>query len=320
MFMHAATYVRRDETAETVPPLDFVWLELTNQCNLQCRHCYSESSPYSTTKNLLNESGYANLIAEAYELGCRQIQFIGGEPTLNKSLPYLIAHADSCGYQFIEVFSNLVSLSAPLLNVFVEHRVAVATSVYASAPSLHDLITQTPGSHEKTIRNIKRVLDSGLTLRVGVIAMGENAPEIDSTFAFLRELGVRNISLDHVRGFGRAQAQNTCSMESLCGNCANNILAIGPDGIVAPCIMSKQWAVGSVLNKPLREIALSESLAQTRRRIGAATVSKVQSWGPNPCGPDASCSPNCAPNTNCGPCSPYANQPCQPTRWCNPTK
>jgi sulfatase maturation enzyme AslB (radical SAM superfamily) len=26
-------------------PLDFLWLELTNRCNLQCTHCYADSGP-----------------------------------------------------------------------------------------------------------------------------------------------------------------------------------------------------------------------------------------------------------------------------------
>ena len=25
--------------------LDFLWLELTNRCNLQCVHCYTQSPP-----------------------------------------------------------------------------------------------------------------------------------------------------------------------------------------------------------------------------------------------------------------------------------
>ena len=319
--MRDATLTAPAGTADSAQALEFVWLELTNQCNLQCLHCYSESTPNSTAKNLLTETRYEAIVTEAFELGCRHIQFIGGEPTLNKSLPRLISHARTCGYEFIEVFSNLVNLSASLLDVFVEHRVAVATSVYASAPELHDLITQTAGSHERTIRNIRRVLDCGLRLRVGVIAMEKNKAELESTFAFLRDLGVTNIGLDHVRGFGRAQARSTCSMEELCGKCAGNVLAIGPDGVVAPCIMSKYWSVGSVLNSPLRDVVSSEGLFQTRRGIAAATARKL---GADQCYPecaphDPNCGPNCSPNTQCTPCAPNAGRGCDPNGWCGPT-
>src|SRR5271165_5740644 len=143
---------------DTAGMLDFLWLELTNQCNLRCVHCYSESSPHSTERNILNEADYSRLLSEAYELNSRHVQFIGGEPTLNKSLPSLIAYADSVGYRFIEVYTNLFSLSHALLATFVRHRVAVATSVYADTSHVHDLITQTRGSYKRTLSNIERVL------------------------------------------------------------------------------------------------------------------------------------------------------------------
>lgn len=306
-----------DKEISNPAPLDFVWLELTNQCNLQCVHCYSESSPRSTESNVLTEHNYLGLIADAYELGCRKLQFIGGEPTLNKDLPRFIAYADGLGYEFIEVFTNLVSLSDSLLATFSRHRVSVATSVYAHTPELHDLITQGPGSHARTISAIGRLLSLGIPVRVGVIAMEQNQGAIEATFEFLRNMGVTNVGLDHIRSFGRAQAQESCSMGNLCGNCSNNILAIGPDGTVAPCIMSKAWSVGSVLETPLKEIAESEGLMHTRRRIAEAT--SVKSSGPYPCQPDQSCNPNCNPSSHCVPCSPNAGKPCEPNRWCNPT-
>lgn len=323
-----------EEGIPAVPALDFVWLELTNQCNLQCIHCYSESSPQSTAGDLLDESRYLALITEAFELGCRHIQFIGGEPTLNKSLPTLIAHAAGCGYQIVEVYTNLVNLSVSLLEVFRQHRVSVATSFYACDADVHDAITQSRGSHQRTVNNLKRMLECGLPVRVGVIAMEENQAEISSAMAFLRELGVTNIRVDRVRSFGRAKTGDTCSMESLCGNCSRNILAIGPDGVVSPCIMSKQWAVGSVLTSPLRQIAASNHLLQTRRQIADVTLARHSAQGmesvsnesigwpgpPHPCPPDSSCTPNCLPSSNCSPCSPYSSQPCQPNRWCNPSQ
>lgn len=36
-----------DENDVVKPRVDFLWLELTNQCSLQYRHCYAESCPRS---------------------------------------------------------------------------------------------------------------------------------------------------------------------------------------------------------------------------------------------------------------------------------
>jgi len=294
--------------------LEFLWLELTNQCNLKCVHCYSDSGPESGGGDMLNRGEQIGLLSEAFQIGCRRVQFIGGEPTLNNSLPELIRFADDLGYQLIEVYSNLIRLDESLLVAFARHNVAVATSVYADDPLIHDAITQSPGSHSRTISNIKRVLAKGLPLRVGVIGMKENQNAIEATFTLLHEIGVAQISFDHVRQFGRGNRESCGSMGELCGNCANNILAIGPDGIVAPCIMSKEWSVGSVRTMSLKQIAASDVLLETRRRIADAS----RNYGP--CEPDRTCNPNCTPSYSCLPCTPNGGQPCQPNRWCDPSK
>jgi len=298
--------------------LDFLWVELTNRCNLQCTHCYSESSPYSGTKDVLTSEDYLHLIDESFALGCRQIQFIGGEPTLNRSLPTFIKRASTVGYELIEVFTNLVSVSDALLKTFAKHRVSVATSFYSSKSFTHDLITRSVGSFARTTRNIERVLGAKIPLRVSVIGMDANAGEYEATVGLLKQMGVKDISYDQVRGFGRAQPQSACDMGDLCGQCATSVLAIGPDGVVAPCIMSKQWAVGSLLKESLSEIAKSAKLLNTRHQISRAKAT-IQAECQPVCGPNRQqCGPECGPSKQCSPCGPNAGHKCTPNSFCSP--
>ena len=204
---------------------------------------------------------------------------------------------------------------------FDRYQVAVATSIYSHVADLHDQIAKSPGSHRRTISNVRGLIDRKVELRAAIVIMDENKYPVDPTIDFLKQLGVMKISVDQVRTFGRARSEMACAMDSLCGNCANNILAVGPDGLVAPCIMSKDWAVGSVLNTSLKQIAHSESLQSLRRSIGEATgrfpVSECSPY--SQCAPaNPTCGPNCSPNYSCGPCSPNASRPCDPNLWCNP--
>src|ERR1035437_3827001 len=102
------------EGAASNPTLDFVWLELTNRCNLRCTHCYTQSSPTSGRSDVLTTVDYLKLIQDIHAEGCRTIQFIGGEPTLNRDLQILISEAHRRGFSFIEVFTNLTRLSSEL--------------------------------------------------------------------------------------------------------------------------------------------------------------------------------------------------------------
>lgn len=315
--MHTPT-VAGNAKGEFTPALDFVWLELTNRCNLQCIHCYAESGPTAGNTDALTENDYLGLIEQVYDLGCRHIQFIGGEPTLNQSLPKLIEAAFVKGFELIEVFTNLTRLPDELLSIFCRFNVAVATSVYSHNPETHDAITKQQGSFERTTRNMRKILDAGLTLRAGIVEMEQNEGDFAKTWEFLEEMGVNSIGRDRLRAIGRADSSGCGDMGELCGNCAGNILSISPEGIVAPCIMSKQWAVGSVLESPLADIAASSRLTTLRADIHHATletpeeISRMGGCNPdrkNPCGPDSRgpCYP-CNPNTHCGP------NDCQPVR------
>jgi len=299
---------------KTSDSVQFLWLELTNLCNLQCVHCYAESSPYRAGDDLLSADDYHGILSTASELGCRQVQFIGGEPTLNRHLPDFIAHARSLDYDFVEVFSNLTRVSQPLLDCFMEHDVNVATSVYSHRPEIHDEITKKSGSHKQTMRGIDAVLAARLRLRAGVIAMPLNEDHIDETVAFLKARGVPNVGTDHIREFGRGsdEGDDAC-MGNLCGNCAGSTLCVAPNGKVSPCIMSKAWSVGSVLETPLAEVVESDRLRSVRRRIYDQTIGPREAFRVDPhadC--DPSCNPSCYPS--CVPaCSPSCTPSCTPS-------
>ena len=260
------------ESVTSQPPVDFLWLELTNQCNLQCVHCYAESGPQAE-KGTVATSQYIELLTEASALGCRRVQFIGGEPVLNRDLPSLIRTASKMGFEFIEVYTNLTILPEDLLQCFVENGVHVATSVYGPAGKPHDAITLVDGSWEKTIKNLRRVLNTGLPVRASIVEMEMNAAYTDSTVAFLREIGVHNVAVGRLRHIGRGAAcSESTEMSELCGNCAGGTLCVSPTGQVSPCIMSKKWAVGSISEASLSEIATGDALRDTRQRIYEAVA------------------------------------------------
>ncbi|MEM1907630.1 MAG: radical SAM protein [Thermosphaera sp.] len=97
---------------ELLPPplkLHFAWLELTNNCNLRCMHCYTNSPTQSGESLSLQE--WQRLLLELADMGCEIVQFTGGEPLLVEGLPDLIRLAKRLGIQKVEVFSNLTLLT-----------------------------------------------------------------------------------------------------------------------------------------------------------------------------------------------------------------
>ena len=278
--------------------LSFLWLELTNKCNLECRHCYADSSPFSVDAAPLSFDQYCRILHDAGAHGCRQVQFIGGEPTLNTHLPALIEQSAAMGFERIEVFTNLLALPKALLEQFVAHDVCVATSIYSVDPTVHDAITGRVGSWKRTTRNLQAVLDRDLDVRASIIVMDQNRGDVERTVKWLAGIGVLNVGVDDQRDFGRANRAETCDMGDLCGQCAQGTLCVSPEGAASPCIMSKAWAVGSTNDAGLTPILESARLAEVRRQIREQTAARRHGSG----------------DTNC---VPYY---CSPSYWCSPGK
>ena len=300
-------------TVDTPQNLEFLWIELLGRCNLKCTHCYAESSP-SFDGMVLPTEKHAALLHEAYALGCRHVQFIGGEPTLYRNLGYLIEVASSIGYEYIELFSNLTRLSKELVDVMAKHDVSVAVSVYSYVPDVHDRIVGVRGSFARTVRNIKKLITRGISLRAAIVEMEENGGMSSDTVAFLAGLGVKNIGIQRARKFGRANPTGNEEMSELCGSCSGDTICISPDGKVSPCVMSKKWSVGSVRESTLADILASERLFSVRKEIYDATVGVRNEAGVNDICTPKTCNPygSCGPQHGPGPCAPSGCFPCFP--------
>jgi MoaA/NifB/PqqE/SkfB family radical SAM enzyme len=306
-----------DSARTSAPPdlmrgLEFLWLELTNRCNLQCAHCYSSSSPYEPESYGLQWVEWVRVLCEARTLGCRSVQFIGGEPLLYPALPDLIREARRLDYYIIEVFTNGTRLSDELVRLFADNGVMLATSFYSDDACSHDSITGVRGSQQKTIKAIERAVAAGIPTRVGVITMPENEARAQATVHFLRALGVEHVRLDRVRGIGRGHTfTNTRNpQEELCGACWRGRLALNSAGDVSLCVFSHFHKVGhisdglaTILESPaLRTFRQEIRYMDETRRMASCRPMRCD---PSDCDPGVCAPEECSPNTCLPECSPW---------------
>jgi MoaA/NifB/PqqE/SkfB family radical SAM enzyme len=316
--------------------LSFLWLEITAKCNLECVHCYADSGPRQDLYGHMQTDDWLSVLRQSADAGCRQVQFIGGEPTLHPDLARMISYASALGYTFIEVFTNATVLSDRLFNTFVEHNVNIATSFYTDDPDIHDSITKRPGSFRRTVAQIKRVVDAGLNVRAGIIEMRENAGHAARARRYLETLGVGEIKVDYQRGVGRSATPvySLEPMSQLCGECWKGKLCVTSAGKVYPCVFSRFADVGAAddgIDRILRGDALLEFCTALRdygrrRENGGAFADGLPTDGQDlelqcdptcsPCGPVHFCVPErmCGPDRRC----PPTTQPCSPDRPCVP--
>jgi MoaA/NifB/PqqE/SkfB family radical SAM enzyme len=314
--------------------LSFLWLEITAKCNLSCTHCYAESGPLADLYGTMTYGDWTRVLDEAADLGCRSVQFIGGEPTMHPQLDDLVDHANHRGFEFIEVYTNATRLGRKLLGCFQRNGVRIATSFYSDDPAVHEHITQGKGSWARTVRGIESVLAAGLSIRVGVIETERNQGHGPRAIEFLNTLGVQNARIDRERGVGRGklhyQGGDGERYEELCGQCWKGKLCVTSSGEVFPCVFARATGLGHV-KLGLAGILLTQKLAVFRHKVRAMQESRP-TCHPSDHGPGRSalglpevvrlgmlsCTPECTPAGRCNPdvnCNPAA---CNPAAPCNP--
>ena len=293
---------------------DFLWLELTPRCNLRCTHCYAESSPQRALDEGMGVDDWTRILVQASELGCRSVQFIGGEPTLYPGFATLVEFARGVGFTRLEVFTNGTRLPRRLKDVLVRNRVNLACSVYSDRAEVHDAITRRPGSLARTLESIRWALGAGLAVRAAIVAMAANADSIEGARRMLERLGVRTITVDRIRGIGRGadEVQAHGQIAEMCGSCGQGQLCVSADGKISPCVFSRFWPVADA-KAPLASALHRPELRRFRELVRRPRIERrAESCGPEepapPCGPEEP-APPCGPEEPAPPCGPEEPAP-----------
>jgi uncharacterized Fe-S cluster-containing radical SAM superfamily protein len=322
-------------------PLDFLWLEVTAKCNLRCVHCYSDSTPQRPLHDSMTADDWNDMLEQAALLGCRAVQFIGGEPTMYPALGRLIERARALEFRTVEVFTNGTMFKPKLKEIFLRHKVDLAFSVYAPSAQIHDMVTKQAGSFDRTIASIRWAIASGLSVRAAIIEMEANAGQSGPTRELLEAMGVKRIGADHLRGVGRGAKDQSKSphYDELCGACWRGKLAVTASGQIFPCVFSRAWPVGHanqglravVEDLPLHAFRQAMQAYQRSPRLRSGMTSDLHETISS-CAPDPGCIPNlcnpenpdipCAPDGLQPPCAPTGAicgpDPCTPTDGCQP--
>lgn len=291
--------------------LEFIWFEIIgSDCNERCVHCYSDSMPPSYRKAMgfiplvsiqrgkppetrvvkrLSYDKWAELIREGAALGCKQCQFIGGEPFVyrgefDETVLDLAEIAKLAGYDFVEIFTNATLLTPSKISRIKRLGVQVAVSLYSIRPEIHDAVTRTPGSLLKTKQSLESLKSAEVPTRVEVILMHTNQSSVEETIQWIEANGFQHRSPDVLRPKGRGdspeltpdvefvieyglmtrpnfRAERSFFIRSVSGhNCLGGKITITENGDVLPCIFSRNHVMDNVSGVPLKDVVTSPQL------------------------------------------------------------
>jgi len=275
--------------------LGMLFIEMTDQCNERCIHCYASSSPDCNAFLSLDEIRHT--LDSARKMGRAFVQFTGGDPLIHKELVAAVAYASELDFQGIEIYTNGLLLSEALLNKLAPYQPRISFSLYADTAELHDAITQLPGSWKKTLAVMKRTKNMGFDIRAGIALMPENIECVDRMVPFLeKEVGIdaEHVRFDPVKQTGRGKFMDGAKQILIApshapkmGDVRRGKLCIAANGNIYPCVFSRNVSLGNI-----RQHSLSQIIEQLTQRQEAAP--STERWK------------SCRESLSCGDCQMIA--------------
>lgn len=237
-----------------------VWIEITQNCNLKCKHCYEGASREKKTKEMSLEM-FKYAIDRILNLGVKRIQLVGGEPLSHHSIDEMIKYV-SGKFDFIEIFSNCTLLTDSLLDLIKHNNICLACSIYSADPTIHDSVTQTRGSYQLTKNNIDKAFAKGIKIRtasvemIGVPHFKISDKSIEHRSDLPRLTGNANLTLysDDMllrklitkKTFSKPIDPKTFYKNMTVHNCFGEKLYIDCDLNVFPCAMERRLKYGNL--------------------------------------------------------------------------
>jgi radical SAM protein with 4Fe4S-binding SPASM domain len=287
--------------------LQNVYVELTRECNLSCKHCYAGAGTPRDDELTFQE--ITSLIDQMAEIGVLSIVLTGGEPLLYPHIFEIMKYARKKRLSVL-LFTNgtlIVPYIAQKLQLLPVFKVAV--SVDGPDALTHDGIRGVDGAFQKTLRGIILLKNFEIPTQVNICLSRSNYDKFEEILFLMKHLGVTEFYVRPVTFTGRnssdkkdqsdkteedfsitpveylealrllhnfkvrelnmnPQKRVAYSPQEINCGIGTQSLTVQSDGTVVPCpLFAQDASLGSIRTQSLLEIWNDSSLLNTLRTM-----------------------------------------------------
>lgn len=239
-----------------IPSLRYLLLNISDKCNLKCKHCYL-GNPGNLEMDI---DVFENIISQFEDMGGLKLMISGGEPLLHSRFWELMEILPSYELRVV-ILSNgtLIDETAAKKLSCYAHEVQVSIDGIHS----HDIL-RGKGSYVKSMKGISNLIKSGIPVSIasmihtfnvmefremnklfsslGAISWSVDLPCITGALAENQEFALNvNEAAQYLKyGFGAGVHESTGDY-----TCGSHMCAIFPDGSVSKCGFFEDEPVGN---------------------------------------------------------------------------
>ncbi len=182
-----------NKQAETLIGPITISLDVTNKCNLRCRHCYNNSGDRFIRQELTDKQ-MVSIVEEVAEFKPMSFCICGGEPLLRTKLVFqIIKILKSNGSTTVNMVSNGILLTEDIGKELNDSGLdGFQISLDGHTKELHEIIRGI-GSYERAIRGIEILISTGLNWSVASIPTKHSIDHFPTLVTFVQSLGCQSI-------------------------------------------------------------------------------------------------------------------------------
>ena len=183
-------------------PFLVVW-DFTHQCNLSCKHCYSNSGTAGEAELTTEEA--VEVVDQLADFGVTALAFSGGEPLSRKDFFEVATHAAKRGL-YVSVATNGTLLTKENVKRLKQSKINyVEVSIDGATAQTHDSFRGAPGAFDKAVTGLKTCVEADLCACIATTATKSNFAEIPEILDLAEEIGAERFTYFNFIPTGRGK-------------------------------------------------------------------------------------------------------------------
>jgi radical SAM protein with 4Fe4S-binding SPASM domain len=180
-------------------------LVITERCNLDCRLCYGRCKEPKLRPELLIDQ-WRGIIDELAASGVIWLYIEGGEPFFKPGFVELLAENTPRMFTMVRTHGTLVddALAGRLQAMDVG---VMLVDLWGATAETHDALTRTPGSFERSLGGLKRLVAAGVDTQALFILNRRNVHELQDWCELLASVGASAAGVLRLYPLGGVRAQ-----------------------------------------------------------------------------------------------------------------
>jgi AdoMet-dependent heme synthase len=271
--------------------LDNLWIQVSGtRCNIECGHCFNNSSPRETSFGLMTLDAVSDAIADGAARGVREIYFTGGEPFLHPQLLEMVASALTVAPTTVltngMLISDRIADTLAALAAAARYSLEVRVSLDGYTEEMNDAI-RGPGVFRLALAGAVRLARRNLLPLITVVRTWDDDDELATIDAFARVLRDEGCDrprlkllpalplgreLTRIAGLQRDECVTTTMLEGFDRDllmCSNSRLVTDRGVWVCPLLVEQQDArLGATLDDAASSYELRHHACVTCWRFG----------------------------------------------------